>query len=102
MPLLNLLSFTSFKNLRKLLSYKCFTEMPVSLSDVSSSSFGADLELVFIENPPVVGSLDGITGNFTNLMRLILYEKDLFMAKSHVGWVPLLMRLLSEVEGFFF
>ncbi|KAB5568239.1 hypothetical protein DKX38_002032 [Salix brachista] len=44
MPLLTVLSFTSFKSLRKLFSYKCFTEMPVSLSDISSSSFGASLE----------------------------------------------------------
>ncbi|KAJ6708872.1 PIRIFORMOSPORA INDICA-INSENSITIVE PROTEIN 2-LIKE [Salix koriyanagi] len=42
--------------------------MPVSLSDVSSSSYGANLEeLVFIENPALGGSLDGIIGNFTNL-----------------------------------
>ncbi|KAJ4844050.1 hypothetical protein Tsubulata_013456 [Turnera subulata] len=67
------LIFTSFKYLRKLFFYKCFTETPVSWPEVSGSGFGAGLEeLVLIENPALVGSLDGIVGNFTNLRRLVL------------------------------
>ncbi|KAG8640225.1 piriformospora indica-insensitive protein 2 [Manihot esculenta] len=70
---LNPLLFTSFKFLRKLFFYKCFTETPVVVPNVSSSSFGAKLEeLVFVENPALVGSLSGIIGNFTNLRRLVL------------------------------
>ncbi|KDP26503.1 hypothetical protein JCGZ_17661 [Jatropha curcas] len=70
---LNPLLFTSFKFLRKLFFYKCFTETPVSVPNVSLSSFGATLEeLVFIENPAFIGSLSGIIGNFTNLRRLVL------------------------------
>ncbi|CAK7346362.1 unnamed protein product [Dovyalis caffra] len=76
---INPLIFTSFKYLRRLFFYKCFTEMPVSLPDVSSSSFGANLEeLVFIENPALVGSLSGIIGNFTNLRRLILTGNGIY------------------------
>ncbi|KAF9686821.1 hypothetical protein SADUNF_Sadunf02G0029600 [Salix dunnii] len=93
MPLLTLLSFTSCKNLRKLLSYKCFTEMPVSLSDVSSSSFGADLELVVIENPALAGSLDGITAKL-KILRFLDLSQNYFD-----GYVPLnggnLTRLLK-------
>ncbi|KAF2294917.1 hypothetical protein GH714_027011 [Hevea brasiliensis] len=70
---LNSLLFTSFKYLRKLFFYKCFTETTVVVPNVSSSSFGANLEeLVFVENPTLVGSLSGIIGNFTNLRRLVL------------------------------
>eukprot|EP00258_Populus_trichocarpa_P005066 XP_002307659.2 piriformospora indica-insensitive protein 2 [Populus trichocarpa] len=76
---INPLVFTSFKFLRKLFFYKCFTEMPVSVPDVSSSSFGANLEeLVFIENPALVGSLSGIIGNFTNLRRLVLTGNGIY------------------------
>lgn len=70
---LNPLLFTSFKYLRKLFFYKCFTEMPVPFPDNVPCDFGSSLEeMVFIENPSMVGSLRGIIGNFTNLRRLIL------------------------------
>lgn len=70
---LNSLLFTSFKYLRKLFFYKCFTETPVVLPNISSSSFGAGLqELVFVENPALVGSLSDIVGNFSNMRRLVL------------------------------
>ncbi|KAJ9176467.1 hypothetical protein P3X46_011776 [Hevea brasiliensis] len=70
---LNPLLFTSFKYLRKLFFYKCFTETPVVMPNISSSSFGANLEeLVFVENPALVSSLSGIIGNFTNMRRLVL------------------------------
>ncbi|KAJ6736273.1 PIRIFORMOSPORA INDICA-INSENSITIVE PROTEIN 2-LIKE [Salix viminalis] len=76
---INPLIFTSFKFLRKLFFYNCFTEMPVSVPDVSSSSFGDNLEeLVFIENPALVGSLSGIIGNFTNLRRLVLTGNGIY------------------------
>lgn len=38
-----------------------------------SSSFGSSLEeLVFVENPAMVGSLSGLLGNFSSLRRLVL------------------------------
>ncbi|KAL5863807.1 hypothetical protein ACOSQ3_001321 [Xanthoceras sorbifolium] len=67
------LLFTSFKYLRKLFFYKCFTVTSVSVPENVPASFGSSLEeLVFIENPSLVGSLGGIIGNFTNLRRLVL------------------------------
>ncbi|KAF7818449.1 piriformospora indica-insensitive protein 2-like [Senna tora] len=69
---LNPLIFTSFKYLRKLFFYKCFNESRVSFPEVFSS-FGSSLEeIVFIENPSLVGSLSGVLRNFTNLRRLVL------------------------------
>ncbi|KAJ0054724.1 hypothetical protein Pint_01696 [Pistacia integerrima] len=66
------LIFTSFKYLRKLFFYQCFTETPVSVPDNVPESFGSSLEeLVFIENPSLVGSLSGIIANYTNLRRLV-------------------------------
>ncbi|KAL6968174.1 hypothetical protein U1Q18_033976 [Sarracenia purpurea var. burkii] len=62
---------SSFKHLRKLFFYKCFTGEPVSVPDVSS--FGSSLqELLFIENPSLVGSLGNKLGNLTSLRRLVL------------------------------
>ncbi|XP_059625196.1 LRR receptor-like serine/threonine-protein kinase GSO1 [Cornus florida] len=62
---------SSFKHLRKLFFYKCFTETRVFLPDISS--FRSSLEeLVFIENPSLVGSLGGELGNLTSLRRLVL------------------------------
>ncbi|KAJ6412143.1 hypothetical protein OIU84_005245 [Salix udensis] len=50
-----------------------------TVPDVSSSSFGDNLEeLVFIENPALVGSLSGIIGNFTNLRRLVLTGNGIY------------------------
>eukprot|EP00257_Ricinus_communis_P021705 XP_015581244.1 piriformospora indica-insensitive protein 2 [Ricinus communis] len=70
---LNPLIFTSFKYLRKLFFYKCFIETAVLVPNVSLTSFGSNLEeLVFIENPGLVGSIDGIIGNFSSLRRLVL------------------------------
>ncbi|KAH9729239.1 ROP-interactive CRIB motif-containing protein 7 [Citrus sinensis] len=70
---LNPLIFTSFKHLRKLFFYKCFTEKQVPVPDNIPASFGSSLEeLVFIDNPSFVGPLGGIIGSFTNLRRLVL------------------------------
>ncbi|XP_050204777.1 piriformospora indica-insensitive protein 2 [Mercurialis annua] len=68
------LLFTSFKYLRKLFFYKCFTEKAVLVPDVSKTAFGSSNleELVFIENPALVGSVSGIIGNYTDLRRLVL------------------------------
>ncbi|XP_044492544.1 piriformospora indica-insensitive protein 2 [Mangifera indica] len=66
------LIFTSFKYLRKLFFYQCFTETPVSVPDNLPESFGSSLEeLVFIENPSLVGSLSGIIASYPHLRRLV-------------------------------
>ncbi|KAL6271395.1 hypothetical protein ACE6H2_028306 [Prunus campanulata] len=66
------LLFTSFKYLRKLFFYQCFTETRVSVPEIPPS-FGSSLEeLVFVDNPSLVGSIGGILGNFTNLRRVVL------------------------------
>ncbi|KAK9282505.1 hypothetical protein L1049_005424 [Liquidambar formosana] len=70
--------FTSFTHLRKLFFYKCFTESQVTIPDISPG-FGSTLEeLVFIDNPSIVGSLSGILGNFTSLRRLVLTGNGLY------------------------
>ncbi|KAJ7977215.1 Leucine-rich repeat receptor-like protein kinase family protein [Quillaja saponaria] len=69
---LNPLIFTSFKFLRKLFFYKCFNESRVSVPDVTPSFASSMEELVFIENPSLVGPLSGILRNFTSLRRLVL------------------------------
>ncbi|CAN8326301.1 unnamed protein product [Cochlearia groenlandica] len=67
------LLFTSFKRLRKLFFYKCFTGDLVSLPETLPESFGSVLEeLVFIENPSLVGEISVLIGNFANLRRLVL------------------------------
>ncbi|XP_010433203.1 PREDICTED: piriformospora indica-insensitive protein 2-like [Camelina sativa] len=67
------LLFTSFKHLRKLFVYKCFTGARVSLPDSIPEGFGSVLEeLVFIENPSLVGEIGAMIGNFTKLRRLVL------------------------------
>ncbi|KAJ8899409.1 hypothetical protein K2173_018383 [Erythroxylum novogranatense] len=67
------LLFTSFKYLRKLFFYKCFTGEPVLLPNITSFVVVNNLEeLVFIENPALVGSLDVIFATFINLRRLVL------------------------------
>ncbi|MBA0579148.1 piriformospora indica-insensitive protein 2 [Gossypium raimondii] len=66
------LLFTSFKHLRKLFFYQCFTQTQAFVP-VIPTTFGSSLEeLVFINNPAFVGPLSGITGNFTSLRRLVL------------------------------
>ncbi|KAA8550730.1 hypothetical protein F0562_002414 [Nyssa sinensis] len=62
---------SSFKYLRKLFFYKCFTETHVSMPAISS--FRSPLEeLVFIENPYLTGSLSGNLSNLSSLRRLVL------------------------------
>ncbi|KAF8114475.1 hypothetical protein N665_0036s0010 [Sinapis alba] len=67
------LLFTSFKHLRKLFFYKCFTGASVSLPETIPEDFGSVLEeLVFIENPSLSGEVGVLIGNFTKLRRLVL------------------------------
>ncbi|ESQ54391.1 hypothetical protein EUTSA_v10027034mg [Eutrema salsugineum] len=67
------LLFTSFKHLRKLFFYKCFTGARVSLPETIPEDFGSVLEeLVFIENPSLVSEVSVLIGNFTKLRRLVL------------------------------
>lgn len=61
---------SSFKHLRKLFFYKCFFSEQVSVPDLSV--LGSSLEeVLFIENPSLVGSLEGKMGNLTSLRRLV-------------------------------
>lgn len=68
------LLFTEFPYLRKLFFYRCFNEASVVVSVPEiPASFGSGLEeLVFIDNPSLVGPLSGILRNFTNLRRAVL------------------------------
>ncbi|GKU86263.1 hypothetical protein SLEP1_g811 [Rubroshorea leprosula] len=75
---LNPLLFTSFKHLRKLFFYKCFTETPVSVPGVSPTFAQTIEELVFIGNPALVGPLSDMVSNFTSLRRLVLTGNGLY------------------------
>ncbi|KAL7113135.1 hypothetical protein ACP275_04G044700 [Erythranthe tilingii] len=70
-------------HLKKLFFYKCFTQTETPFPDFSplsptqnnrsSSSSSSSLEeLVFIENPALVGTLDGKISSLRNLRRLVL------------------------------
>ncbi|PIN04713.1 Leucine-rich repeat (LRR) protein associated with apoptosis in muscle tissue [Handroanthus impetiginosus] len=63
-------------HLKKLFFYKCFTETKTPFPDFSPLSSQTNYspleELVFIENPALIGSLDGKISNLTSLRRLVL------------------------------
>ncbi|XP_057966054.1 piriformospora indica-insensitive protein 2 [Malania oleifera] len=62
----------TFKYLRKLFFYGCFTGTQVSPPPIPPS-FGSYLEeLVLVENPSLAGSLAGVLGNYSRLRRVIL------------------------------
>ncbi|KAL3517717.1 hypothetical protein ACH5RR_020306 [Cinchona calisaya] len=68
---LNASLFSPFTELKKLFFYKCFTEKSVPFPDFSS--LGPSVEqLVFVENPSLVGPLSGRMSNLTSLRRLVL------------------------------
>lgn len=63
--------FSHFRHLTKLFFYRCFNETNVVFPDFSS--LGSSLqELVFIENPSLVGALGSGIGNLTRLRRLVI------------------------------
>lgn len=68
--------FTAFKFLRKLFFYKCFTNetrrVSLPVESVSPGFSPALEELVFIDNPALVGPLSGMLRNYTNLRRVVL------------------------------
>ncbi|CAN4093218.1 unnamed protein product [Withania somnifera] len=68
---LNASLFAPFSYLRKIFVYKCFTENEVSLLDFGSLPDSLE-ELVFLENPGLVGSLSEKVGNLMSLRRLVL------------------------------
>ncbi|XP_010540906.1 PREDICTED: piriformospora indica-insensitive protein 2 [Tarenaya hassleriana] len=73
------LLFTAFKHLRKLFFYKCFTGSRVPAPGTMPEGFGFSLEeMVFMENPGLVGELGGMIGNFTKLRRLVLTGNGLY------------------------
>ncbi|XP_043703625.1 piriformospora indica-insensitive protein 2 [Telopea speciosissima] len=63
---------SSFTYLRKLFFYQCFTETMVSFPWFLSTLGSTLEELVFIDNPSLVGTLSGNLGNLTRLRRFIL------------------------------
>lgn len=63
--------FSPFTHLKKLFFYKCFTQKSVPFPDFSSLGHSLE-ELVFIENPSLVGSLGGNISYMKSLRRLIL------------------------------
>ncbi|XVE72900.1 hypothetical protein DITRI_Ditri11bG0075300 [Diplodiscus trichospermus] len=70
--------FTSFKYLRKLFFYQCFTESQVFVPEIPTT-FGSFLEeLVFINNPAFVGPLSGIIRKFSSLRRVVLTGNGLY------------------------
>ncbi|XVF81017.1 hypothetical protein PTKIN_Ptkin15bG0122600 [Pterospermum kingtungense] len=72
------LIFTSFKHLRKLFFYQCFTGTQVFVPEIPTT-FGSSLEeLVFINNPAFVGPLSGIFRNFTSLRRVVLTGNGIY------------------------
>ncbi|CAA0823949.1 ROP-interactive CRIB motif-containing protein 7 [Striga hermonthica] len=56
--------------LKKLFFYKCFTEAKLAFPDFSR--LPSLVELVFVDNPAVFGSLDGKVGGLTGLRRFVL------------------------------
>ncbi|KAL2540657.1 ROP-interactive CRIB motif-containing protein 7 [Abeliophyllum distichum] len=59
-------------HLKKLFFYKCFTQTKIAFPDFSPLSLRNLEELVFIENPALLGSLSGKLNNLTNLRSLTL------------------------------
>ncbi|XP_075100358.1 uncharacterized protein LOC107789356 [Nicotiana tabacum] len=68
---LNASLFAPFSYLRKIFVYKCFTENEVSLLDFGSLPSSVE-ELVFMENPGLLGIVSEKVGNLTSLRRLVL------------------------------
>ncbi|KAJ8558167.1 hypothetical protein K7X08_004933 [Anisodus acutangulus] len=68
---LNASLFAPFGYLRKIFVYKCFVKNEVSLFDFGSLPESLE-ELVFMENPGLVGSLSDKVGNLMSLRRLVL------------------------------
>ncbi|KAM7253721.1 hypothetical protein ACFE04_031403 [Oxalis oulophora] len=91
---LNPLIFTSFKYLRKLFFYKCFTGKKVTVpGNIKVPVFNSSVEeIVFVDNPALVGPLTGIVGNFINLKRLVLTGNGIY------GNIPATVGELVNIE----
>ncbi|MCE5166677.1 hypothetical protein HAX54_023950 [Datura stramonium] len=68
---LNASLLAPFSYLTKIFIYKCFTENEVPFPEFESLPSSLE-ELVFMENPALVGSLSEKVGNLTSLRRLVL------------------------------
>ncbi|KAK6937745.1 hypothetical protein RJ641_031253 [Dillenia turbinata] len=91
------LLFTSFPRLAKLFFYRCFTgSASVNLPDFDPNpKLTSSLkELVFIENPSLVGPLSGILRKFTNLERVVLSGNGFY------GEIPEGIAELSQLVEF--
>ncbi|XP_058101559.1 piriformospora indica-insensitive protein 2-like [Magnolia sinica] len=106
---------SSLPFLRKLFFYKCFTDQNISLPGYFWNSSSLQ-ELVFMENPSLVGSLDGNISNFDRLQRLVLSGtgisgnipdsigelqelEQLVISRSHFsGWIPSTLGKLQKLK----
>ncbi|OMP11137.1 hypothetical protein COLO4_04011 [Corchorus olitorius] len=74
----NPLIFTSFKHLRKLFFYQCFTETQVFFPEIPTTFASSLEELVFVDNPAFVGPFGGVIRNFTSLRRVVLTGNGIY------------------------
>ncbi|KAL1546609.1 piriformospora indica-insensitive protein 2-like [Salvia divinorum] len=85
--------------LRKLMFYKCFAQTQTPFPDFSSLSHASSLEeLIFIENPALIGTLDGRIGNLKRLRRLILIGTG--VSGGVTDWIGDLEQLTLSRNGF--
>ncbi|KAK1355790.1 piriformospora indica-insensitive protein 2 [Heracleum sosnowskyi] len=88
---INVPALSAFKQLKKLLFYKCFTGYEVPVPEFEG--FGGVLEdLVFIENPSLVGPFKGDIRSLGSLKRFVL------VGSGVSGWVPHGLGELSSLE----
>ncbi|KAL1826033.1 hypothetical protein ACET3Z_012811 [Daucus carota] len=88
---INVPALSAFKELKKLLFYKCFTGDEVPVPEFEGFS-GVLEELVFIENPSLVGPFKGDIRSLSSLKRFVLIGSGVF------GWVPHGLGELSSLE----
>ncbi|GAB2262719.1 hypothetical protein Droror1_Dr00003716 [Drosera rotundifolia] len=88
-------SAAALPRLRKLFFYRCFTGMAVQFPEFGSGSLGFTSleELVLIENPALVGKINGtVLGGLSRLRRLVLSGTNL------TGTIPDEIGQLSNLE----
>ncbi|KAG8389187.1 hypothetical protein BUALT_Bualt02G0202900 [Buddleja alternifolia] len=88
-------------HLKKLFFYKCFTQSNLPFPDFSRSFHSSLEELVFVENPSLIGSLDGKISGLRNLRRFILTGTGVYGVVSNaIGELTNLEQLTLSRNGF--